>query len=79
MHEDIVEKLERAFEGAQVEVMDTSAGHESHNALYNIMVSVLWSGFEGKTLIEQHQMVHEVLKDDLKTKVHALRLKTCTP
>lgn len=76
MHEDIVKKLEDKFPGADVEVVDTSAGHESHNALYNIMVSVMWSGFEGKTLIEQHQMVHEVLKEELKTKVHALRLKT---
>jgi len=39
MHEDIVKKLEEKFPGAEVEVVDTSAGHESHNALYNIMVS----------------------------------------
>ncbi len=76
MHEDIVKKLEDAFPGAEVEVVDTSAGHESHNALYNIAVTVVWSDFADKSLVEQHQMVHDVLKEDLKTKVHALRLQT---
>lgn len=76
MHEDIVKKLEEAFPGAQVEVIDTSAGHESHNSLYNIQVTVIWDGFKDKSMVEQHQEVHEVLKEELKTKIHALRLKT---
>ena len=76
MHEDIVKKLEGNFPGAKVEVVDTSAGHESHNALYNIAVTVVWAGFAEKSLVEQHQMVHDVLKDELKSKIHALRLTT---
>lgn len=79
MHETIVKKLEETFPGADIRVQDTSAGHESHNSLTNLAVFVSWVGFKDKSLIEQHRLVHDALKEELVTTIHALRVKTQTP
>ena len=34
--------------------------------------------FKGKILIDQHQMIMDILKEDLKEKIHAVQLKTMT-
>lgn len=34
--------------------------------------------FEGKSKLEQHRMVNEVLKEDIK-QIHGLNIKTTTP
>ncbi len=36
-------------------------------------------GFEGKSLIQRHQMVYAVLGDKMKAEIHALSMKTLTP
>lgn len=35
--------------------------------------------FDGKTLLERHQLVYSVLGDAMKERIHALSLKTYTP
>ena len=35
--------------------------------------------FEGKTLIQRHQMVYKALGDKMKEEIHALSMKTLTP
>ena len=34
--------------------------------------------FKGKILIDQHQIIMDILKEDLKEKIHAVQLKTMT-
>lgn len=42
--------------------------------------AVIVSGaFNGKTLLERHQMVYKALGDAMKERIHALSLKTYTP
>jgi len=42
--------------------------------------AVIVSGdFDGKTLLERHQLVYEVLGNAMKERIHALSLKTYTP
>jgi acid stress-induced BolA-like protein IbaG/YrbA len=42
--------------------------------------AVIVSGeFNGKTLLERHQLVYKVLGDAMKERIHALSLKTYTP
>ena len=73
----IKQKLETAFPGAKVQVADTSAGHETHNSAgAHLAVSITYQGFAGKSLVEQHQMVYAVLKEEMKEQVHALKIKT---
>jgi len=49
-------------------------GSESH-----FKVVVVSDVFASKSLIEQHRMVNETLKDELKNHVHALSIQTKTP
>ena len=35
--------------------------------------------FQGKSLIQRHQMVYKVLGDRMKSEIHALSMKTLTP
>jgi stress-induced morphogen len=37
------------------------------------------SDFEGRTLVQQHQLVYQALGDLMRTDIHALALKTYTP
>ncbi|HWP93545.1 MAG TPA: BolA/IbaG family iron-sulfur metabolism protein [Thermodesulfobacteriota bacterium] len=40
---------------------------------------VVYSGFEGKALLERHQIVYNTLGEAMKQRIHALSLKTYTP
>jgi acid stress-induced BolA-like protein IbaG/YrbA len=68
--EDIKELIEVGLPGSIVEVMGDGTHFEA------VRVS---NDFEGKTLLEQHQIVYKTLGDALKERVHALSLKTYTP
>ncbi|MSR77984.1 MAG: BolA/IbaG family iron-sulfur metabolism protein [Candidatus Omnitrophica bacterium] len=67
IHKILVEKMA----GAEVTVQDTT-GTRDH-----FQVHVVWSGFKGKSLIEQHQAVNRSLADFLEDgRIHALAIKT---
>lgn len=70
---EIQQMIEKALPGSNVQVQDL-VGDGDH--LQAIVVSSL---FEGKGLLQQHQMVYGALKETLKEKLHALALKTYTP
>ena len=72
---EIVARIEGAIEGAQVKVTDIGGGNhwDAH---------VVASAFEGKSLVERHQMVYATVKDKMlpvDESIHALKLKTLTP
>lgn len=66
-------KIEEALPGAYVEVKDLTGGGDHFEAL------VLTPEFEGRSLVERHQMVYRALGDAMRQRVHALSLKTLTP
>ena len=71
---EIVKKtLESVFVAAQIEVLDPR-GDDRH--LEAIVIS---SQFEGLSLIKQHQLVMDALKNHFNEGLHALQLKTYTP
>lgn len=73
----IKQKLGTSFPGAKVTIADTSAGHEKHHPSgAHIAVLVVYQGFAGKSLVEQHQMVYGALKEEMKEHIHALKIKT---
>jgi len=72
--EEIRSTLEKALPGSTVEVMDLTGGGD------HFQVLVVSSAFEGKGLVDQHQMVYGVLREALGSeRIHALALKTYTP
>ena len=71
--DQIKQKIESGLEGSKVEVLDPRQDGKHLKAV------VVYSGFEGKSLIEQHRMVIDTVRDDLgKDKIHALSIETKT-
>ncbi len=59
---------------AQIQVQDLTGGGDHYQ------VTVVSSQFEGKGLVQQHQLVYAALKQAMSTEaIHALALKTSTP
>ena len=59
---------------AQVQVQDMTGGGDHYQ------VSVVSSQFEGKGLVQQHQLVYGALNQAMSSEaIHALALKTYTP
>ena len=40
---------------------------------------IVSSSFEGKTMIQQHQLVYAALGDRMRAEIHALSMQTMTP
>jgi stress-induced morphogen len=70
---ELEEMIGQALPGARVEVRDYTGGGDHFEAL------VVSPAFEGKTLVERHQLVYGALGDAMRVRVHALTLKTLTP
>ena len=72
--EEIKSTLEEALPGSTVEMQDLTGGGD------HWQVIIVSAAFEGKGLIEQHQMVYAALKEEMgDQRIHALALKTFTP
>jgi stress-induced morphogen len=70
---ELEEMIGQALPGSRVEVRDYTGGGDHFEAL------VVSPEFEGKTLVERHQLVYNALGDAMRVRVHALTLKTLTP
>ncbi|MBO3460627.1 BolA family transcriptional regulator [Aetokthonos hydrillicola Thurmond2011] len=70
-----VETMIRAeLPDAQVQVQDLTGGGDHYQ------VTVVSSQFEGKGLVQQHQLIYGALRQAMATEaIHALALKTYTP
>lgn len=71
--EQILQLIQEAFPGAEVELQDLR-GDGDHYAL-----TITSKIFEGKTPIQQHQMVYQALGGRMGGELHALALKTKIP
>ena len=68
--ESVKNIIKQGLPDAKVEVLDMTG---TMNHLDIIIVSDM---YKGKLLIQQHQMVMDLLKESLKTDIHAVQLKT---
>jgi len=62
-----------ALPDAEIELVDLTGTEDHYQA------RVVSRAFEGKTLIEQHQLVYGALGDAIHGPIHAFALKTYTP
>jgi stress-induced morphogen len=54
-----------------------SSRHEEDEEHFAALV--ISPAFEGKTLVQQHQMVYDALGEHMTTDIHAMEIKTYTP
>ena len=71
--EEIKSKIEKSLKTSFVKVVDLRGGD-------HIQAIIVSEEFEGKSLVEQHKMIYEILDVEMKSNIiHALSLKTYSP
>jgi len=71
--QQIENRLKKALDSEEVLVEDMT-GTKDH-----FKVTVVSSAFQGKTLVEQHQMVYAPFREEIGGPIHAFSIKTFTP
>lgn len=72
--EQLTTLIQSSLPDAFVQVQDLTGGGDHYEAV------VVSAAFEGKRLVQQHQLVYSSLKDLMASnELHALALKTYTP
>ncbi|HET9274332.1 MAG TPA: BolA family protein [Methyloceanibacter sp.] len=82
--ERIREKLTKAFAPQALEVVNDSHRHAGHarspgTGESHFSIKVVSAAFAGKSRLERHRMVNQVLAEELAGKVHALAVTALTP
>lgn len=70
----ISELLKNHFQGDEVYVGPMRGASDDH-----LEVQITSAKFEGLGLLEQHQLVMDVLKEEFKDQLHAVKIKTKKP
>lgn len=70
--EEVKALIESSLAGSMVQVGDLTGGQD------HLEILVVSDEFKGKMLLDQHQIVMDILKESLKEKVHAVKIKTMT-
>jgi BolA protein len=83
--EQLKAKLTRELDATHVDIIDESWKHAGHveatpgiDATHLSMI-VVSPRFEGLGILDQHRLVHDVLKEARERHLHALQLKTLSP
>jgi BolA protein len=84
VEQQITEKLQQAFAPAVLEVVNDSHRHAGHAGTpgtgeSHFTVKVVSASFAGKSRLERHRMVNDVLAEELKGPIHALAISALTP
>ncbi len=84
VEQQITEKLQQAFAPAVLEVVNDSHRHAGHAGTpgtgeSHFTVKVVSARFAGKSRLERHRMVNDVLAEELKGPIHALAISALTP
>jgi BolA protein len=68
--------LTEAFKPGLLEIIDNSAAHAGHAGVRSggghYHVTIVAEAFEGKSLVQRHQMIYQALGDLMKQEIHAL-------
>ena len=72
--EIIINRIKGAIPSAEIRARDLTGGGDHWQLI------IVSPAFDGKSLIEQHRMVNEALKEPMgDQRIHALSLKTFSP
>ncbi len=75
--------LTDAFQPQLLEIIDNSAAHAGHAGARSggghYHVTLVASAFEGKSMVQRHQLVYQALGDLMKQQIHALGINALSP
>jgi len=80
----ITKKLTEAFAPRSLKVLDESGQHEGHaghrpGGQTHYCVYIVSEAFKGKTRLERHRMINQVLAGELSGGIHALAIHAAAP
>jgi stress-induced morphogen len=73
-----LQKVEARIE-ATVPDADADVSYARPNDTDHLAAVVVSPAFEGKSLVEQHELVYDALEEEMTTEIHALKVETHTP
>ncbi|MCX7099500.1 MAG: BolA family transcriptional regulator [Methylococcales bacterium] len=81
--EQIKQLLTASFQPQLLEILDNSAAHAGHAGARSggghYHVTIVAEAFEGKSLVQRHQLVYKALGDLMKQEIHALGINALSP
>lgn len=84
MREIIINKIQQKLNPISFDVIDESHLHYGHSGhrygeQTHFNIFIISKMFENCSRIERERLIHKVLADELKSKIHAIKLKLITP
>jgi BolA family transcriptional regulator, general stress-responsive regulator len=82
---NIERKLKEALKPERLEVINESHLHAGHQPQFDgkgeshFRVRIVAEAFTGKSRLERHQMINQLLADELKGEIHALAVEAGAP
>ena len=81
--EQIKTRLNDSLSPEQLDIADNSAAHAGHAGARSggghYHVTIVASAFEGKSLVQRHQLIYQALGEMMKTDIHALGITATSP
>ncbi|MDD4914012.1 MAG: BolA family transcriptional regulator [Methylococcales bacterium] len=81
--ERIRARLTETLNPELIEIIDQSPAHAGHAGNKkgggHYYVTIVADAFEGKSLIQRHQLIYQALDDMMKEEIHALGINALTP
>ena len=77
----IKNKIKEQISISQIEIIDESAGHANHpgnSGGGHYKALIISNDFEGKNLVERHQIIYQALGELMTNEIHAFSMKTMT-
>lgn len=79
----IESKLKEAFNINTIEVIDESDAHKGHigwreHEVTHVFIKIISDDFIALSRVERHKLLYQVLKKELESHIHALRIKALT-
>ena len=79
----IKQKLNEALKPDLIEIIDDSAAHAGHAGAKkgggHFNVTIVAKIFDGKSLVQRHQLIYQALDNLMKNEIHALGINALTP
>ena len=76
--DEVERRIEAEIPDAEADVTLPRVPDEDHEDAHFAAV-IVSPAFEGKSLVQQHQLVYDALGDAMTTEIHALEMQTFTP
>ncbi len=82
--DQIKDRITQALAPATLELIDESHAHAGHAGAIesgggHFSALIVADAFDGKSLVQRHQLVYRALGDLLQTEIHAFSMKVYTP